>query len=138
MQAALEGGGAAAGCSALDARSCLVVARRDAISVYTRDARGPVFVFPGMCSQETTNWHLPSVGQSCQAWQAHGRFRCITICAQRHTKDTRRRASVATCSAHASDSDTVVRLAAHKLCGECPGGALWCLGLATALNMTAL
>lgn len=47
IQTALEGGGAPAGCSALDARHCLVVARPDAISVYTRDARGPVFVFPG-------------------------------------------------------------------------------------------
>ena len=53
LQAALEGGGAAAGCTALDARHCLVVARRDAISVYTRDARGPVFVFPGACSWGT-------------------------------------------------------------------------------------
>lgn len=47
MQTQLEGGGAPVGCSALDVRHCLVVARKDAISVYTRDARGPVFVFPG-------------------------------------------------------------------------------------------
>ena len=66
MQAALEGGGAAAGCTALDARGCLVVARRDAISVYTRDARGPVFVFPGVYFQRA-NWYSPSMGQSCQA-----------------------------------------------------------------------
>lgn len=47
LQATLDDRGAPAGCSALDARYCLVVARSDAISVYTRDARGPVFVFPG-------------------------------------------------------------------------------------------
>lgn len=47
MQVVLDERGAKEGCSALDSRHCLVVARTDAVSVYTRDARGPVFVFPG-------------------------------------------------------------------------------------------
>lgn len=47
-QSTLDERGSIAGCTALDTRHCLVVARPDAVSVYTRDARGPVFVFPGV------------------------------------------------------------------------------------------
>ena len=59
----LDDRGAAAGCSALDARHCLVVGRADAISVYTRDTRGPVFVFQGgppPRPPSPSSWRLPA------------------------------------------------------------------------------